>query len=77
MLVSPSKGTFRQHVELPEGGTIPAQSAIGAVAGLRDEVPVVAPHGGTIVEWLVHDGDPVSPGQPLVRLHPQAQGALT
>jgi [acyl-carrier-protein] S-malonyltransferase len=24
-----------------------------------------------VVEWLVEDGDPVSPGQPLVRLHPQ------
>jgi hypothetical protein len=23
----------------------------------------------------VHDGDPVSPGQPLVRLHPLAQAA--
>ena len=43
----------------------------GAVAGLRDEVPVRAPHGGTVIEWPVHDGDPVSPGQPLVRLHPQ------
>jgi len=25
------------------------------------------------VEWLATHGDPVSPGQPLVRLHPQAQ----
>jgi len=33
---------------------------------------VVAPHGGTVVEWLVLDGDPVSPGQPLIRLHPEA-----
>jgi [acyl-carrier-protein] S-malonyltransferase len=23
------------------------------------------------VEWLVEDGDLVSPGQPLVRLHPE------
>jgi [acyl-carrier-protein] S-malonyltransferase len=71
MLVSPSKGTFRQQTKLKEGGVIPAQSAIGAVAGLRDETPVLAPHGGTIVEWLVHDGDLVSPGQPLIRLHPE------
>jgi [acyl-carrier-protein] S-malonyltransferase len=76
MLVSPSKGTFHQHTQIVEGGTIPAQSAIGAVAGLRDETPVLAPHGGTVVEWLVQDGDLVSPGQPLVRLHPHAQGAL-
>jgi [acyl-carrier-protein] S-malonyltransferase len=32
---------------------------------------VVAPHGGTVVEWLVEDGDLVAPGQPLVRLHPE------
>ena len=30
-----------------------------------------AEHPGTIVEWLVEDGDPVSPGQPVLRLHPQ------
>ncbi|MGH3359032.1 MAG: hypothetical protein ACRDO7_09535 [Nocardioidaceae bacterium] len=25
------------------------------------------------MEWLVEDGDLVSPGQPLVRLHPEGQ----
>jgi [acyl-carrier-protein] S-malonyltransferase len=25
-----------------------------------------------VVEWLVEDGDLVSPGQPLLRLHPEA-----
>jgi [acyl-carrier-protein] S-malonyltransferase len=25
-----------------------------------------------VIEWLVEDGDPVTPGQPLVRLHPAA-----
>ena len=30
---------------------------------------------GTVVEWLVEDGDPVSPGQPLVRLHPEGSVA--
>jgi [acyl-carrier-protein] S-malonyltransferase len=71
MLVSPSKGVFRQRTEVAAGGVVPAESTIGAVAGLRDEVPVLAPHGGTVIEWLVHDGDPVSPGQPLLRLHPE------
>ncbi len=71
MLVSPAKGTFKLREGLPEGGTIEPNAPIGAVASLRDETPVNAPHGGTIVEWLVHDGDLVSPGQPLVRLHPE------
>ena len=45
-------------------------AALGDVASLRDRTEVRAPHGGQVVEWLVEDGDLVSPGQPLVRLHP-------
>jgi len=29
-----------------------------------------SPHGGVVVEVLAQAGDPVAPGQPLVRLHP-------
>ena len=46
--------------------------AVGVVITLRDQQEVLAPHGGHVVEWLVEDGDPVAPGQPLVRLHPEA-----
>ncbi len=70
MLVSPTKGTFRQTLDLAAGAAVPAQASIGSVATQRAETEVVAPYGGTIVEWLVSDGDPVSPGQPLIRLHP-------
>jgi [acyl-carrier-protein] S-malonyltransferase len=48
---------------------------VGTLVSLRDERPVVAPHGGTVVEWLVEDGDPVSPGQPIIRLHPEGSEA--
>ena len=71
MLVSPAKGTFHQASALAEGASIAPDSTIGAVQSLRDETPVLAPHGGTVVEWLVEDGDLVSPGQPLIRLHPE------
>jgi [acyl-carrier-protein] S-malonyltransferase len=71
MLVAPAKGTFRQTAGLPEGGSLHPESVIGTVASLRDETAVTAPYGGTIVEWLVQDGDLVSPGQPLIRLHPE------
>ncbi len=71
MLVSPAKGTFHQAPDLPEGGSLGSNAPIGTVASLRDETPVTAPYGGTIVEWLVEDGDLVSPGQPLIRLHPE------
>jgi [acyl-carrier-protein] S-malonyltransferase len=71
MLVSPSKGTIRV-VDLPEGTLLEPGAAVGTLVTSRDEQPVVAPHGGIVVEWLVEDGDPVSPGQPLIRLHPEA-----
>jgi [acyl-carrier-protein] S-malonyltransferase len=71
MLVAPAKGTFRV-VDLPVGTLLDPGTPVGTLVSSRDEQPVVAPHGGTVVEWLVEDGDPVSPGQPLVRLHPEA-----
>jgi [acyl-carrier-protein] S-malonyltransferase len=71
MLVAPMKGTFHQTADLHEGSALQADASIGAVQSRGDDVPVTAPHGGTIVEWLVEDGDLVSPGQPLIRLHPE------
>jgi len=75
MLVAPAKGTFHQAPDLHEGGSIQPDSTVGAVESLRDKTPVTAPYGGTIVEWLVEDGDLVSPGQPLIRLHPEGVNA--
>ncbi len=71
LLVAPVGGSFRRG-PAALGAVLDRGSAIGAVVGRRDEQPVLAPHGGTVIEWLVEDGDPVSPGQPLVRLHPEA-----
>ena len=71
MLVAPSKGTVRLE-DLPVGAVLAAGTAVATLVTSRDEQPVLAPHGGTVVEWLVEDGDPVAPGQPLVRLHPEA-----
>ena len=73
MLVSPSKGTFRRVDDLPQGTTLVPGVAVGEVGNLRGTTPVLAPYGGTVVEWIVEDGDLVSPGQPLVRLHPESE----
>ena len=70
LLVAPMKGTFTR-TDISEGEVLAPAAEIGSVASLRDRTPVVAPHGGVIVEWLVEDGDLVSPGQPLIRLHPE------
>jgi [acyl-carrier-protein] S-malonyltransferase len=71
LVVSPSKGTFRIDEAAADVDVLPEQATIGSVSNLRDATPVTAPHGGTVVEWLVEDGDLVSPGQPLLRLHPK------
>ncbi len=73
MLVSPSKGTFNRASDIPQGSLLEPGMTIGEVANLRGSTPVEAPYGGTIVEWIVEDGDLVSPGQPLVRLHPESE----
>ncbi len=71
MLVAPSKGVFRYADGIGGlGAEVEPGTPVGRVEGLRDSTPVLAPHGGTIIEWLVEEGDPVSPGQPVVRLHP-------
>ena len=72
LLVAPMKGTFTRAMhELREPGeTVEPGEIVATVKSLRDELEVRAPHGGIVVEWLVEEGDPVSPGQPLVRLHP-------
>jgi len=74
LLVSPMKGIFTRAGQEPResGDTVGPGETVAVVKSLRDELPVSAPHGGIVVEWLVEEGDPVSPGQPLVRLHPKA-----
>ncbi len=71
MVVSPNKGIFHIAAEAAGRDVLPAGTTIGDVASSRDRSAVVAAHGGQVVEWLVEDGDPVSPGQPLIRLHPE------
>jgi [acyl-carrier-protein] S-malonyltransferase len=72
MIVSPAKGTFHINAEAADSDLLAPGAPIGDVASLRDRTGIVAPHGGSVVEWLVEDGDLVSPGQPLLRLHPEA-----
>ena len=70
MLVAPGKGIFRRALDAQPGDALDASAIVGSVETLRGATPINAPHGGVVVEWLVHDGDPVSPGQPIIRLHP-------
>jgi [acyl-carrier-protein] S-malonyltransferase len=44
---------------------------LGAVVVRGGERAVTTPWPAEIIEWLVEDGDPVSEGQPLVRIQPK------
>ncbi|MCH1869022.1 acyltransferase domain-containing protein [Nocardioides sp. CFH 31398] len=72
MVVAPAKGTFHRAPDVAEGDRLTAGARIGEIASLRDMLEVGATQGGQVVEWLVEDQDPVAPGQPLLRLHPES-----
>lgn len=76
MLVAPGKGIFRRAVDAHPGDNLGESTIVGSVETLRGATPINAPHGGVVVEWLVEDGDPVSPGQPIIRLHPVADHSV-
>jgi [acyl-carrier-protein] S-malonyltransferase len=70
LLVAPLAGTFRSSsVERP-GVSVGSGAELGRVEIRGGSHLVTASFPATIIEWLVEDGDPVSPGQPLVRLEP-------
>jgi [acyl-carrier-protein] S-malonyltransferase len=75
LVVSPGKGQFIRTEDIEPETLLPSNSTVGMVKNFRDEMPVSAPYGGIVVEWLVEDGDPVAPGQPLLRLHPIVESA--
>jgi [acyl-carrier-protein] S-malonyltransferase len=69
LIIAPAKGIVSFTRTEPGTSVVPG-SVVAAVSTLRDRFEVTAPYGGQVIEWLVEDGDPVSPGQPLLRLHP-------
>jgi [acyl-carrier-protein] S-malonyltransferase len=76
LLVAPLAGTFRSSAA-PDGpgDSVGSGAELGRVEIRGGSHLVTASFPATILEWLVEDGDPVSPGQPLVRLEPAARGA--
>src|SRR5215467_59971 len=74
LLVSPLAGTFRACTDDGEsapGCQVRPGTTLGHVEVRSDQHPVTPAFSATILEWLVEDGDPVTTGQPLVRLQPE------
>ena len=71
LIVAPTSGTFRSG---GSGGVAPPgemEILLGTVVARGGERAVMAPWPAEIIEWLAEDGDPVSEGQPLVRVQPK------
>jgi [acyl-carrier-protein] S-malonyltransferase len=68
LIVAPASGTFRSPPVRAEGATMALTTELGVVVARSAERAVAAPWPAEIIEWLVEDGDPVSEGQPLVRV---------
>jgi len=75
LIVAPTSGTFRfpagRSDAAATGAMIALTAELGAVVARGGERPLAAPLPAEIIEWLVEDGDPVSEGQPLVRVLPK------
>jgi [acyl-carrier-protein] S-malonyltransferase len=72
LIVAPTSGTFRSRSEAAAPGTVVGLAVeLGTVVARGGERPLTAPWPAEIIEWLVEDGDPVSEGQPLVRVQPK------
>jgi [acyl-carrier-protein] S-malonyltransferase len=69
LIVAPTSGTFRAPAGRADGAAVTGD--IGTVVARGAERAVTAPWPAEIIEWLVEDGDPVSEGQPLVRMQPK------
>jgi [acyl-carrier-protein] S-malonyltransferase len=74
LIVAPTSGRFRSVLENAgatlAGASVGHTAELGTVVARGGEHSVTAPWPAEIIEWLVEDGDPVSEGQPLVRVQP-------
>ncbi|MYS82165.1 acyltransferase domain-containing protein [Streptomyces sp. SID5474] len=71
LVVAPFKGVI-ELTDIKSGDALSPGAKVATVRSHRDEQSITVPHGGTVVEWLVEDGDPVAPGMPLLRIHPRS-----
>jgi [acyl-carrier-protein] S-malonyltransferase len=75
LLVAPLAGTFRSAPDaagpVAAGAVLPSGAEIGHVEQRGGRHAISPPFPATVIEWLVEDGDPVSAGQPLIRLQPE------
>jgi [acyl-carrier-protein] S-malonyltransferase len=74
LLVAQAAGVFRapdgHRSTIGPGTPVGQDTDLGRVEVRGGDQPISTPFPATVMEWLVEDGDPVSAGQPLLRLLP-------
>jgi [acyl-carrier-protein] S-malonyltransferase len=73
LIVAATGGTFRATSSMPVGTPVDIGTELGQIDARGGAKPIAADFPATVLEWLVEDGDPISQGQPLVRLQPGSQ----
>jgi [acyl-carrier-protein] S-malonyltransferase len=73
LIVAVSGGTFRATASMSAGTAVDIGTELGQIEARGGPKTVAADFPATVLEWLVEDGDPISQGQPLVRLQPGGQ----
>jgi [acyl-carrier-protein] S-malonyltransferase len=77
LLVARAAGVFRapdgHRATIVPGAHVGQDTDLGRVEVRGGDQPITTPFPATVMEWLVEDGDPVSQGQPLLRLLPAAE----
>jgi [acyl-carrier-protein] S-malonyltransferase len=75
LLVAPLAGTFRAGgggQDTAPGAHVGPGALLGHIEARSGQEPITPDFAAVVLEWLVEDGDPVTAGQPLVRLEPEA-----
>lgn len=55
-------------ITAPAGSAVAAEETLLILESMKMEIPVQAPHAGTVAEILVEEGQAVEEGEPLVTL---------
>lgn len=53
-------------IEVRVGDAVAPEQALVILESMKMEIPVTAPHPGTVLELLVAEGEPVEEGQDVV-----------
>jgi [acyl-carrier-protein] S-malonyltransferase len=68
LVVASTGGNFIPASDVEEGADVKVGTVIGSITTRQGPVEVATHAAGVLTEWLAHNDDPVSPGQPLARI---------